>query len=138
MFTPKDTLLLAFLAVWVPATSSLAHDDNGAVKDPRGVSITATAAQESDSEVTSSRAKVPPLRGHDHETALIDTCPQLAYEPETDGLRKCVEVLTGQISDLLKLIMNLSEALAESRNELLQRTDDGRHHSRILPMADNS
>lgn len=135
MVMKKNMLALAFLSVGVWAAPSWAHDDY-AVEDPSDVAV--TAPPEFNGEVTSSRAEVSVQGRHDHETALIDTCPQLAYEQETDGLRKCVAVLTGQISDLLKLIMNLSELLAESRNELLQRTDDGRHHSRILPMADNS
>lgn len=71
-------------------------------------------------------------------SAPADACPQLTEQAELEGLKACVTVLTHQISDLLKLIMNLSDALAESRNELLRRTDEGGHQSRTPAMADIS
>ncbi|ALA59422.1 exported protein of unknown function [Nitrospira moscoviensis] len=62
---------------------------------------------------------------HSHETSLAGSCPDLENEADTAGLQHCVATLTNQISDLLRLIMNLSEALAESQNELLRGNHQG-------------
>jgi hypothetical protein len=64
--------------------------------------------------------QIPAPTSHLHETSLVNSCPQLEDETDTAGLRQCVTTLTSQISDLLRLIMNLSDALAESQNELMR------------------
>ncbi|MDP3092560.1 MAG: hypothetical protein Q8N04_17940 [Nitrospira sp.] len=72
-------------------------------------------------------------RTHQHGSAQLDSCPQVTDQADLEGLKECVTVLTQQISDLLKLIMNLSDALAESRNELMLRTDQpGRQSSMLI------
>jgi hypothetical protein len=59
-------------------------------------------------------------------------------QADVQGLKECVTVLTQQISDLLKLIMNLSDALAETRNELMLRTDQPSRQSSIPPRPHHS
>ena len=63
---------------------------------------------------------IPAQTTHSHDAFLGDSCPHLADEADTAGLQHCVATLTNYISDLLRLVMSLSEALAESRNELLR------------------
>ena len=82
-------------------------------------------------QTLNSNSEAQDLGSHHHETDPLNACPQLEGQAEVDRLRECVTVLTHQISDLLKLIMNLSDALAESRNELMLRTDEHNEQSRI-------
>jgi hypothetical protein len=75
---------------------------------------------------------------HQHGSTPLDSCPLVTEQADVQGLKECVTVLTQQISDLLKLIMNLSDALAETRNELMLRTDQPSRQSSIPPRPHHS
>jgi hypothetical protein len=75
---------------------------------------------------------------HQHEINPLDACPQLEELAEVDVLKECVTALTHQISDLLKLIMNLSDALAESRNALMLATDERNKQSQVSTKENQS
>lgn len=119
----KNMLALALLSIGVWAAPSWAHEGH-TVDDARNVNLTAPQQFSSTGEVTAQGSEVHGPAVHNHEASLVDTCPQLADKAETDGLRECVTVLTHQMSDLLRLIMNLSEALAESQNQLMHRSHE--------------
>lgn len=119
----KKVLVLAFLSIGLSVTPSWAHEGHP-VKEVRDVNVTAPQQFSRSSEVTAQESAVHGSAVHDREASFVDICPQLAYEAETDGLRECVTVLTHQISDLLRLIMNLSDALAESQNQLMRSSHE--------------
>lgn len=130
----KNMLALAFLSIGVWAVPSWAHEGH-IIDDARNVNLTAPQQFSSPGEVTAQGSEVHGSAVHDHEASLIDACPQLAEKAEIDGLRECVTVLTHQMSDLLRLIMNLSEALAESQNQLMHRSHEPQRRPIIHSVA---
>ncbi|MEW6248114.1 MAG: hypothetical protein AB1555_15580 [Nitrospirota bacterium] len=133
MVMVKKMLALALLGIGLWANPSLAHEAH-AVNETRDVMSTAAQQFSSAGEATAHESLVHGPAVHDHEASLVDTCPQLAAKAESDGLRECVGVLTHQMSDLLRLIMNLSEALAESQNQLMRRN----HESQSRPIIQSA
>ncbi len=90
------------------------------------------------STVSNVPQQVPASTSHLHEGSVINICPQLEDETDTAGLRHCVTTLSNQISEFLRLIMNLSEALAESQNELMRGSPDQQGRSiprRTVPQS---
>lgn len=139
------TLWVPIVAVTLSVSPAWAHDVKGIQADGSGEYV----SQMMGADVPTKGTHIPAAilnrhedkgakDSHQHTSALPEVCPQLTGEAELDGLKECVTVLTQQISDLLKLIMNLSDALAESRNELLQRAHEGSRLSPTPAMANNS
>lgn len=89
-------------------------------------------------QAVKSNSEAQELAAHQHETDPLDACPQMEGQAGVDGTRECVTVLTHQISELLKVIMHLSEALADSHNELMLRPDECKGQSRIPARTDQS
>lgn len=139
------TLSITVMTGVLSAAPVWAHDEHAIHAD--GLEGYANQTMEQDTATTGARSRGPivnreseseAMASHQHGSASPDACPQLTERAELKGLKECVTVLTHQISDLLKLIMNLSDALAESRNELLQRINENSQQSPTSAMANNS
>lgn len=126
----RRTLAIAAIAGSLSGTSAWGHDEHamheahlvGHASQTLEQGIVQPGGQLEESIMNLGGENVA-SRFHEHGSAQLDSCPQLTEQAELEGLKECVTMLTQQISDLLKLIMNLSDALAESRNELMLRTD---------------